>query len=134
MAAGQGFPGRDVILKWDGAIVPGVREKSAAVNKEPIDVTADDSAGWRELLAKAAQHQVDISISGATKSPVLRIAAFSTNENDSIKPVTIEYPDGGTITGDFYLASYNETGTHNDAVTFEASLQSTGPVTYTPGP
>ena len=38
------------------------------------------------------------------------------------------------VRGDFYLATYSETNPYKDAVTFEASLQSTGPVAYTPGP
>ena len=34
--------------------------------------------------------------------------------------------------GTFYLASYSETGTYNEATVFEAELQSSGVVTYTP--
>ena len=46
--------------------------------------------------------------------------------------ITIEYPDGATLAGDFYLASVEETGAYNEAVTFSASLQSSGQWTYTP--
>lgn len=132
MPAGQGTVGRKVILKISGTAIAGVREKSIAVNGEAIDVSADDSFGWRELLADPAEQQVDISLSGVAKSNVLRAAAFASSSR--IKSVTLEYPDGGIISGDFYLANVNETEPYKDAVTFEASLQSSGPVTYTPGP
>jgi TP901-1 family phage major tail protein len=132
MPAGLGTVGRKVILKWNGAAIAGVREKSVAVNGEAIDVSADDSSGWRELLSDPAEQQVDISVSGVVKTNVLKIAGFSNNAR--LKAVTLEYPDGGIISGDFYLATYNETNPYKDAVTFEASLQSTGPVAYTPGP
>jgi TP901-1 family phage major tail protein len=119
-------------LKISGTAVAGVREKSVAINGEAIDVSADDSSGWRELLADPSEQQVDISVSGVAKSNVLKIAAFSNNAR--VKPITLEYPDGGIISGDFYLATYNETNPYKDAVTFEASLQSSGPVSYVPGP
>lgn len=132
MAAGQGNVGRKVILTWDAQQIPGVREKSAAINGEPIDVSADDSNGWRELLDDPSEQMVDVSLSGVTKSGLLRTASF--NSTGRIKAVTITYPDGGVISGDFYLASYTDTKPYKDAMTFEATLQSTGPVTYTPGP
>jgi predicted secreted protein len=46
--------------------------------------------------------------------------------------ITIEYPDGAVIDGDFYLVSVEEAGEYQDAVTFSASLQSSGEYTYTP--
>ena len=124
-----GFIGRKIILTWGGANVGGVREKSAALNGEPINVSDDDSAGWREILDEAGENTVDISISGVTKDNVLKIDWFG---NTRTKPVVITYPDGGVINGDFFLASYTDTGPYNDATTFEAELQSTGAITYLP--
>ncbi|WP_291854878.1 phage tail tube protein [Bradyrhizobium sp.] len=132
MPAGQGIVGRNLILKWNGAPIAGVREKSVAINGEPIDVSADDSVGWRSLLADAAIRQVDISLSGVSRSNVLKTSGFSANAR--IFPVAIEYPDGGIISGDFFQVTYNETGTYNDAVTFECALQSSGAVNFIPGP
>lgn len=126
----DGFIGRALILTWDGSVVPGVREKGVALNGEAIDVTSDENLGWRTLLSEAGQNQVDLSVSGVTKSRVLRQAWFSGNRTQE---VIIEYPDGDTITATFYLATYNETGTYNDATTFEATIQSTGPVVYVAG-
>jgi predicted secreted protein len=132
MPAGQGFVGRTIIFKIEGVAVAGVREKSIAINAEPIDVTADDSDGWREQLNEPAERQVDLSVSGVTKLTTFRSIAFQ--ETDRIKPCTLEYPDGGIIAGDFFVGPFTETGTYNDAATFEVTLSSSGPVTYTPGP
>ena len=38
------------------------------------------------------------------------------------------------MAGDFFLNSLEETGPYNEAVTFTASLQSSGVFTYTPAP
>lgn len=122
--------GRRIELTWGGEPIPGVREKSVALNGEPIDITSDDSLGWRELLAQdAAENQVNVSISGVTKSFALKQDWFGPNDS-RMKVVTITYPDGGVLTGNFYLASYTDTGPYNDATTFEAELQSSGVIAF----
>jgi predicted secreted protein len=131
------FKGRAIAFTWgdDGASpavpfqIPGVREKGISLNGEPVDVSADDSIGWRQLLTVPAENQVDISLSGVTREDQLKTDWFADNRT---KAVTITYPDGGVISGTFFLASYNETGAYNDATTFDAELQSTGAVAYTP--
>ncbi len=129
MSIADGFPGRDLELTWNAASIGGVREKSVTINGEPIDTTSDDDDGWRRLLTTPGQKQIDISVSGVTRNHTLKADWFNNNRQRS---VVITYPDGDTITGTFHLVEYTETGTYNDAVTFEASLQSTGVATYTP--
>lgn len=120
--------GRKIELTWGGAAIPGVREKAVALNGEPIDITSDDSLGWRELLSDdPAENQVTLSISGVTKSFKLKQDWFA---NNRMQAVTITYPDGGVLTGNFYLASYTDTGPYNDATTFECELQSSGVVAF----
>lgn len=121
--------GRKIKLRWNGAEIPGVREKGITLNGEAVDVTADDSNGWRELLADPAENQVEISLSGVTKTHTLKTDWFAGTRTRSAE---IEYDDGSKITGTFYMSNHSETGTYNDAATFEATLQSTGVVTFTP--
>jgi predicted secreted protein len=125
--------GRKIAFTWGGSAINGVREKGIALAGEPVDLTSDESNGWRTLLevnapGDAGQNQVDVSISGVVKVDTLRAAWFG----DRTKTATFTYPNGASISGEFFLASYNETGSYNDATTFEASLQSSGVVTYTP--
>jgi predicted secreted protein len=124
--------GRRIKFRWGTppAEIPGVREKGVTLNGEAIDVTADDSNGWRELLADPTEQQVDVSLSGVTKSHTLKADWFAGNRT---RYAEIEYDDGTKISGQFYLATYGETGVYNDAATFEATLQSTGVVAYMPG-
>jgi TP901-1 family phage major tail protein len=124
--------GRKIKFRWGtpAAEIAGVREKGVTLNGEAVDTTSDENNGWRELLADPAQTQVDISLSGVTKNHTLKVDWFAGNRT---KYAEIEYDDGAKISGQFYLATYSDTGVYNDAATFEASLQSTGVVTYTPG-
>ena len=49
-----GRVGRKIKFRWGTppAEIPGVREKGVTLNGEAVDVTGDDSDGWRELLAR----------------------------------------------------------------------------------
>jgi predicted secreted protein len=131
MPSGDGTLGRKIVLTWNGAAIEGVREKGIALAGEPINVSDDDSDGWRELLSEVGENTVDISLSGVIKSTALKVDWFAGTRT---RAVVITYPDGSIIAGDFMLASYNETGPYADATTFEGALQSTGEITYTPGP
>ena len=82
MSLADGYPGRDVVMLWNGLPVGGVREKAITLNGEPIDVTSDDDAGWRNLLSVAAQYQLDIKISGVSKTHILKIDWFNKNFTD----------------------------------------------------
>lgn len=121
--------GRKLIVEWGGIEIPGCREKGVNRNGEPVDVTSDDDDGWRKLLDEAGQNQVDITVSGVAKDPALA-ADWHAGTRTRVLSVT-DSVNGGEISGSFYLASYNETGTYNEAVTFEATFQSTGPVAFT---
>ena len=124
-----GYLGRAVSLSWNGGDVAGVREKGIALNGEPIDVTSGENSGKRTLLTESGEDQVDISLSGVTKSTLLRDAWFSGNRMGTVE---IEYPDGTTITGSFFLSTYSEGNPYKDASTFDATLVSSGLISYSP--
>lgn len=126
--------GRNLTVKWGSdspqLTLTGVREKSVELNGEAIDITSDDDAGWRSLLTVAAENQVNISVQGITKDDTLRTDWFAGTRT---QPMTVEFADGDEMSGTFYLASYTETGTYNEATVFEATFQSSGAVVFTPG-
>lgn len=121
--------GRSMILRIGAVPVAGVRTKSFNVNGSPIDVTTDDDSGWRKLLDEPGEKTVDMSVSGVTKDDVL--LQHGLNNLDRVITLSLVRPDGGSIDGEFFVASYSETGEYNGAVSFEASFQSTGTITYT---
>jgi predicted secreted protein len=101
---------------------------------EAVDITNDDSNGWRALLDAAQINSVEITASGVLTDDTLRADWFSgaSVAGARMQPTTFEYSDGGTITGTFYLQEYAETGNHDGEITFEATWMSNGPVVYTP--
>lgn len=121
--------GRDMILKLNGVAVAGVRTKSFAINADPIDVTNDDDAAIRKLLDAPGEVQVNFSVSGVTKDDALLQVSLS--NTDRVNAMSLVRPDGGSLDGNFFMASYSETGEYQGAVTFEAEFQSAAAVTYT---
>lgn len=123
--------GRNLLLKTGSTVLAGLRTKGISINGEPIDITTDDDGGYRTLLDEAGQKALDISIDGITKDNDLR-QAMATGMTLTLAGVSLEYPNGDTLTGTFMLVSLEESAAYNDAVTFTGSLQSSGAWTYTP--
>lgn len=123
--------GRDFLIRKNSVTIAAVRTKSLSWGGEPIDITTDDDAGIRNLLDDLGQQQIDISVEGLTGSQVLRDIALTPATAKKLTDISLAFPNGDTITGDFVLTSYEESGTYNDAVTFSASFQSSEAWTYT---
>lgn len=123
--------GRSLLVKRNNVVIAGLRTKGVAFNGEPIDGTTDDENGYRTLLSDPGVKSVDLSIEGLTKDATLRVAVLN-GGSLMLEDITVTYPDGGILAGDFFLASLEETGTYNEAITFSGSLQSSGEWTYTP--
>jgi TP901-1 family phage major tail protein len=130
--------GRTITVYWGDEspqpAVAGIREKGVTGSGEPVDQTNDDSDGWRALIDAAQVNTVDFSASGVLLNDTLRADWFAgaSAEGRRMQAATFEYPDGGTISGTFYLSEYAETGNHDGEVTFEATWNNSGAVTYTP--
>jgi predicted secreted protein len=126
--------GRQVEFRWgnDSPMVkiPGVREKGIELNGEPIDITSDENDGWRTLLTLPAENQVNITLNGVTKNARLKNDWFA---GLRMQAATFTFPDGAVMTGTFFMASFKETASYKDAMTFEATLSSSGTISYTPG-
>lgn len=125
--------GRNLLLKTSTTVIAGVRTKGVSVNKEPVDVTTDDDSGYRTLLSEAGQVSLDLSLDGITKDDELR-ASILGGTTMTLADVTLEYPNGDVLSfTEVMLTSLEESGAYNDAITFTATLQSSGEWTYTPG-
>lgn len=124
--------GRKVAFTWGGSAVNGVREKALTLNGEPVNVTSDEDDGIQILLDEDAEFSVQIELSGVTKDEILRAAKFAGGASLQ-ETATLTYTNGAVISGTFHLAAYSEGQPYNEAVTFSATLMSTGAVTYTPG-
>lgn len=116
--------GRSYVIKKATTALAGVRTKSLSINHEPVDITTDDEDGFRTLLGEVGESSFELSVDGVTKDSTLFDVATG-SATKLLTDITIEHPNG-TISGDLYLASYEETGAYNDAITFSATFQSSG--------
>lgn len=122
--------GRQVAFAWNAAAVLGVREKGVTFDGAPIDLTSDENSGWQTLSTLPGLNKVTISLSGVIKDRRLK---DDWNAGTRTRTASLTYPDGTVVSGTFYLANYKEGTPYKDAVTFDAELQSSGAITYTPG-
>lgn len=130
---GIGVLGRQVVMTVAGQSIAGTQTKGLTCNNEPVDVTDDDSMGWRELMALPGLKTVELPISGVMKNLELMQAFFNATGGSQVFAVSVTYPDGSVAAGNFMLASFSETGESNVGKTFDSTWQSTGEITFTPG-
>lgn len=123
--------GRLLLIKKNAVAIAAVTEKSVSINHEPIDITSDDDDGWRKLLGTVATRSVDLSVSGVAGDTTLRTIAAGTG-SQLLTDITLEWPNGDVLSGDFYMSSYEESGSTADKITFSAKFQSSGLITFTP--
>lgn len=113
-----------------GVAVIGARTKSITLSNEGVDITSDDDDGFRTFLAAdPAQRSIDMSIEGVLKDDAL-IQLASEGGSNLISEYTLNIDGIGAFTGDFYFGSLELGAPYNEAVTFSATVQSSGPFSY----
>jgi TP901-1 family phage major tail protein len=125
--------GRKLRITRDGVTIVGARTDNFTISNEPIDITDKDDAGWSTSLADAGLRAIEADVEG-----VLKDATLITNATGSasllLKSCVLEAEGIATFTGDFYLNSFEIGGEQEDAVTFSATLSSSGAITATIAP
>lgn len=121
--------GRTLTITIEGVLAAGVRQKDVTCNVEGVDITTDDDNGFRTFLATCGEQMVDISFDGVEKDSVLR-DLWASGGLSQLHDIIMTWDDGSTLTGEFLLPTYEETGTYKDKITFSGSLQSSGAYVY----
>lgn len=129
------FVGRKAVLSQGSPLVAiaALRTKTMTMANEPVDVTSDDDAGFRKLLADPGNKTLDISVEGVAKD----VASFSalltlaTSGTDILDSFSLLFPGIGTIAGEFVVSSFEVGAPYNEAATFSCTLQSAGAYTFT---
>lgn len=116
--------GRKVVVSVEGTPIATARTTSFTVNNEAVNITSAGDDGIRRLMDEAGEKSVEITLDGLYEGSSLMDLALGTS---LLKEVELDYGTY-TVSGDFFLASYNEGQPYNDAVTFSATLQSSGAV------
>lgn len=124
--------GRDILLLKNSTAFAGLQDCTVAVNSEPVDITNKNDSGYRTLASFAGVGTIDLSGSGVFIDDTIRDVAFAAvGTTKLLTDITVDFGDGATISGNFYLNSYSAGGAHDGAETYEVSLQSSGTWTYT---
>lgn len=128
------FASRDIIINKNSTRIAGINSKSVNVGKTAIDTTTDEDNGYRTILAtKAGLKTIDIEFSGVVKDDVLHDIGLDGSVETMLTDIELEFANGDTISGDFWLSGYTETGGGSDgSVDFSGTLNSSGAWTFTP--
>jgi len=123
--------GRSLRIRRGTTPIVGATTDSLTINAEPIDITDKDDAGWRTLLADVGVRSLEGSISGVTKDATL-IGVIMGTASALLSSHTILISGIGTFAGNFFLSNVSPTGEQAGAVTFTATVVSSGVITWTP--
>jgi TP901-1 family phage major tail protein len=127
--------GRAVLLQilvgTEYTTIAALISKSLTLNKEPVDITSDDDAGWRTLLEDIdGTKSVDIACEGILKTNQVGLLC----EGASFEDLRFDVPSVRRYDGAFCCTSFEIGAETAEGVTFSASFQSTGPVTFAASP
>ena len=123
--------GRDLIVKIGNDVVAMVRNVGETNTFEPSDITSDDDGGFRTFGDWTATASKDLTLDGVwDNANDLQILVRNPSASKLLTNVTIE--DGEfVVAGDFFLNSFERSGSHDGEITYTASLQSSGAWTET---
>lgn len=130
MSVGIGIKGREITFTLGGATLVGVNSKGWTFNNTALDTTDDSSSGWQERLATSGIKSLEFTFSGLLKNLEL-IAAYA--GSSQVFPVVATYPDGSTLTCDFFMDTVSHTGESDGLSTFDASFSSSGAAVFVAG-
>jgi len=130
--------GKDLLIKIDMnssgqfETVAGLRATRISFNAETVDVTnLDSQGGWRELLGGAGVRSAALSGSGVFKDATTDERARQIFFDGTTPEFQVIIPAFGTIQGKFLISSIEYAGTYNGEATYDLSLGSAGPLTFT---
>ena len=129
--------GKDLLLRLDEdgdgnfSTIAGLRTRRIAFNAETVDITDTESAGrWRELLGGAGVQRAALSGAGIFKDAASDASLRALFFAGGVAAFQAVIPDFGTVTGPFQVTALEYAGEHNGEVTFEATLESAGALSF----
>jgi len=128
-----GFNGRDLTIDWNATTLVGVKSRTVSNTNEMVDVTTDDDAGWRTLLATPGLKAIEVSVSGVTSDEILLAEFHNASVTGETLKVTLpsSLATPGNVSGTFHLSAFEQSGESDGAYEFSATFMSSGTVTYT---
>lgn len=126
-----GHNGRELTFDFNSTTLVGVQNKTVSFNNEAVDVTNDDDTGWQTLLAEPGKRSIEMQVSGVTSDEVLIAEVMTASGGFTLKSGEVSLATGnGTITGNWFVSSMEQSGEHDGELQFSATLMSSGEMTY----
>lgn len=114
-----------------GGTIGGSRNLSAQIGNEAVDITNKDSSGFRTLLEGAGTQTLDLTFDGIASDDSVYETFKGYAQAGSINAMQVIGPDNDALSASFLITSFQESGAYNGEITFTASLQSSGTITFT---
>lgn len=118
------------IMLDDAVICSGITGKKIKYNGDPVDITTDDGAGFRELLSQCDTRSIDISVEGIAKSAVIK--SLILDDSRLVDGVYVLFETGERIQSTFYISGYEEDFLTAEVVKCSFDLLSSGSARLVP--
>lgn len=127
MTTSSKIVGRSVTISVNGLVVAGAKTKTMKINNNPIDITTDGASGYQTLLeTDVANSSIDLSVDGLVSDAHLLTHALQRNLPVDVVVLIPQYTD---VSFRALLTSFDLGFPHDNAVTFSATLKSSGAFT-----
>lgn len=123
--------GRDFTISKNSSVLAGLRENGVSLDGSPVEVTDKTDSGFRTYGDFSGVRSFEISASGVLDDDIIQDIAFDPDASLLLTDITIEYPDGASISGDVFLSSVEFTGGHDGENTYSLTIGSSGKWNYT---
>jgi len=126
--------GRDAVLSKNSVALAGMRQLGVTYSGEPIDISSGEDGPFSVFLAgQSSTETLELSFEGVIKDDTLRaIGLGGAGVDKLLTDLTLDYGDGGSLTGDFFMSGYADGNEHRGESTFTATFRASGPWLYTP--
>lgn len=130
--------GKDFLLKIEDSAgsstyttIANLTTLTSAITNTTIDITNKDSNCFRELLEGGSTKGVDVTLAGVLTETTQQDLLFTNaTTNDIYNYQIVHGASNSTITAAFQVTGFTINGGFDDAQTFDATLVSSGTITY----
>jgi len=114
-------------------LVGGLRTTAVSLDHEAVEVTTVASEGFRELLPQGGLRSLTLAGEGVVASGASDRALYLQAVEGSAAAYRLDFGNGDRFEGSFLVTRFQRSGSQKDAELFSVTLESTGPLTFTPG-
>ncbi len=118
----------------NGAIPPvyltvaGLRTTQMSINGDTVNITSNESGGWRELLSGAGVRSVSVAASGIFLGSAAEEQVRASALAGLIDSYELSFEDGQKLRGRFLIQRLDYSGDFNGERNYALSLESSGAV------